>query len=160
MAFMKDYRPEEKATFNVVNGDHLTKIVKVENALSKNGLQMHVITLLVQGGNAPYVHYVVEGDRYNLNMTRIFDAFKIVRGNFNFNQWCGKTAVAHFEYKEEKFTGQDGLEHTSNRSHLIYFCNGNGNAPKVEVPEQVQNIAKAVGGTVQEANEFPEDIPF
>lgn len=152
MAFMNDYRPEEKQTFDVSDGDHLTKIVKAENAFSKSGLQMHVITLLVQGANAPYLHYVVEGDKYNLNMTRVFDAFKIARGNFNFNQWLNKTAVAHFEHREEKFRGQDGLEHTSNRSHLLYFHNGNGNAPKAEIPEQVR--------TVQKADEFPEDIPF
>lgn len=160
MAFMYDYTPEEQKSFDCDDGDHLTRIAKVENAKSKNGLQMHVITLQVQGIKVPYIHRVVEGEYYNRSMTRIFDAFKIQRGDFNFQHWLGKTATAHFEHRQEKFTGQDGLEHTSNKAHLVFFHNGNGNEKKVEVPEQVQNLANAVSGTVQKADDFPEDIPF
>lgn len=165
MAFMNTYKPEEKQKFECADGDYLVKVVKVENVLSRTGLNMHKITLQVKNVPVLYEHFVCEGDYYNLSMTRFFDAFKIQRGNFNFNSWINRIAYAHFENKEHTFTGQDGAEHTAVVSRLMFFHN---NIPAVNAPEKVNALAQAVNGTVERQPvrgtespaEFPEDIPF
>lgn len=163
MSFMESYEPEESRMFDVPDGDHWTRIVKAENQTSRNGKRMHVLSLQVEGSNGePYLHFIVEGDYYNLAMTRVFDAFKIPRGNFSFQQWLGKTAVGHFEHKEETFVGSDGVGRSAKRARLVYFHNGNGTlAEKPSTPEQNRAAQPASRQSAAPSGaEFPEDIPF
>ncbi len=160
MSFMNNYVPEEKKGFDIPDGDYRVRILKAENATAKSGLNMHVITLQVEGSKEHYLHFICEGDFYNRTMTAFFDAFGIQRGNFNFSSWAGKVTAAHFEHKSRKFTGNDGLEHTANNCTLLYFHKTFDSVQKpAAVPPQVGGLAQAVNGTVQRA-EMPEDIPF
>lgn len=161
MAFMNSYVPEESKVFDIPDGDYKVRIVKVENTMSKSGLNMHAITLQVEGSRELYIHFICEGEYYNKAMTTFFDAFKIPRGNFNFSGWIGKITAAHFEHKQRKFIGNDGLEHTANRCELVYFH-------KTTNSVQSQNYAQAqsqapqmnYGAAPAQQAPIPEDIPF
>lgn len=148
--FINDYRPveEEKKYFDVADGDHRIAIIKAEQAKSKNGADMIAINLKVDGANMPLLHFVVAGEFFDANMTRIFDCFKIPRGNFNFSQWTGKIGCAHFEHKDETFTGHDGQQHTFKKSKLIYFRNHEPSEQQKQTPEAVMNLVKETRGTV------------
>ena len=129
---MNNYQPEEwKKSFDVADGDHVVTITKVENKVSKTGLNMHVVQYSVEGSNGePFIDRICEGEYYNKNMTRFFDAFQIQRGNYNFASWINKKAYAHFEHKEEEFTDQAGNKKKVNKANLVYFHNnlpGNNN---------------------------------
>ena len=125
MGWMNKYQPEEYfKVFDVPDGDHVVKIVKVEYQVSKTGKNMHVLTYDVYDSNGvPFIDRIVEGEFYNVNMTRFFDAFKIQRGNFNFNSWLGKTAYAYFQHKEETYTDVQGMQKKINKVNLVYFRN-------------------------------------
>ncbi len=123
--WMNDYTPEEyKKSFDVADGDHVVTVKNAENKKSNTGKNMHVITYEVEGANGmPFIDRIVEGEYYNQNMTRWFDAFHIQRGNFQLNSWIGKKAYAHFEHKEESFVNDKGKQITVNKANLVYFHN-------------------------------------
>lgn len=161
MAFMNSYVPEESKVFDILDGDYKVRIVKVENTMSKSGLNMHAITLQVEGSRELYIHFICEGEYYNKAMTTFFDAFKIPRGNFNFSGWIGKITAAHFEHRQRKFTGNDGLEHTANRCELVYF-HKTTNSVQSQNYAQAQNQAPQMnyGAAPAQQAPIPEDIPF
>lgn len=161
MAFMNNYVPEESKVFDIPDGDYKVRIEKVDDAMSKSGLHMHAITLRVEGVKELYIHFICEGEYYNKAMTTFFDAFKIPRGNFKFSSWIGRITAAHFEHRQRKFTGNDGLEHTANRCELVYFH-------KTTNSVQSQNYAQAqsqapqmnYGAAPAQQAPIPENIPF
>ena len=57
MSFMNNYVPEEKKGFDIPDGDYRVRILKAENATSRSGLNMHAITLQVEGSKEHYLHY-------------------------------------------------------------------------------------------------------
>ena len=143
--WMNDYKPEEYSkSFDVADGDHVVVIYKVENKVSKNGSHMHEVTYMVKDSNGvPFIDRIVEGEYYNKNMTRFFDAFHIQRGDFNFNNWLNKKAYAHFEHKQETFTNSNGQQVTVNKANLVYFHNnmpGSENNPTVSVDFNKQQV--------------------
>lgn len=158
--FINEYKPEEKRSFDCVDGDHRVKIVKVENTTAKSGLRMIQLALQVEGVPLPYIHFICEGDRFNYSMTRVFDAFKIARGNFQFGTWLNKIGYAHFEHREDTYTDEAGVQHNTNRARLIFFHNTVPGQQAEGVPQNVQALQQAVGGSVQSAEIFPDDIPF
>ena len=95
--------------------------------------------------------------KWDNQMTKIFDAFGIERGNFNFVSWRGKTGWCRCSPQYDK----NEADHKSKQfKQLVPFVKKDESAPvaqKQQIPPQVQQVAKAVGGTVQE---FNEDIPF
>lgn len=162
MAFIDSYKPEETMKFEVSDGEHRVAILGAETRVSKKThIQMICINLKVEGANVAYQYFVCEGEYFNKTMTRIFDAFKIPRGNFNFATWKGKITSAHFEHKDGTFIDEKGVERKTSDATLIYFHN---NATAPETPELVKETAKAFNGSVQTTesseNSFPEDIPF
>lgn len=165
---MNSYVPEESKVFDIPDGDYKVRILKVENTMSKSGLNMHAITLQVEGVKEHYLHFICEGEFYNKAMTTFFDAFKIPRGNFNFSYWLGKITAAHFEHRQRKFTGNDGLEHTANRCELVYF-HKTLNSVQSQNPARSQDYAQnpaqqapqtSYGAAPYQPEEMPADIPF
>ena len=160
MAFIDSYKPEETMKFEVSDGEHRVAILGAETRVSKTDIQMICINLKVEGANVTYQYFVCEGEYFNKTMTRIFDAFKIPRRNFNFATWKGKIASAHFKHKDRTFIDEKGVERKTSDATLIYFHN---NATAPETPELVKETAKAFNGSVQtesSGNSFLEDIPF
>ena len=179
--WMNDYVPVEDERFDVEDGRHRVRIDGVEQITTKNGRRAIEITLAVAGSKnrVPYFDCIFEGEYFNKKATRVFDAFRIPRANWNFNSWLKKTADAEFEHVDEEYTGNDGKKHTANKCKLRYYHNtveenvaGAGNAAATgtggnQVPDTVAAIKQAFNGAVCEDikkssgnEEFPEDIPF
>ena len=117
------YEPYGKK-FDVADGDHRVAILGAKDVTSKTGKRMIEITYKVEDSNGiPFIDRIVEGEYFNQNMSRIFDVFKIPHGNWNYQQWVNRIAYAHFEHKNETFTGNDGVEKTVSKANLVYFHN-------------------------------------
>lgn len=136
--FIDDYRPEDYTKgnyFDVEDGIHDMKVMGAIIKTSKNGKQMIEITYQVRDCPAiPYVENIVEGEYFNRNMTRFFDAFGIPQGTFNFQNWIYKYGKGCFEHRQETFTGNDGLQKTINKCRLAYLV-----TPERTEPQKPQN---------------------
>lgn len=119
--WITDYQPEQYGqSFDVADGDHKIRIKEAKVEQTSNKKNMIVVVYYVQGSNnVPFTDRIVEGDYFNQNMTRFFDAFKIQHGNFNFGTWIGKEATARFEHRVNTFTDKNGMQRTVNRAELV-----------------------------------------
>ncbi len=135
MGFINNYQYEDYLkVFDVADGDHTVTIMGAQTKTSQKGSQMLEVSLLVpDAGNMIYIERYVEGEFFNQNMSKFFDAFGIQPGNFNFPSWVRKSAKGHFIHKEETFLDKQGMQKTVNRCKMQYLI----------VPEK-----------------FPEDIPY
>lgn len=107
MSFIYDYKPADSLPhFDCADGIHKVKIAGVRFSSSKNGKQFLAISLEVEGSALPFVQKVYEGNGFDFNMTRIFDAFGIPRGNFNLQDWNGKIASAEFVHTVRTVDGR------------------------------------------------------
>lgn len=156
MAWITDYQPTEyNKVFDCTDGDHLIRIKEAKPMTSQSQKNMVIITYVVQGSNGiPYVDRIVSGDYFDSNMTRFFDAFKIERGNFNFQSWIGKEATAHFEHRVSEFTDKNGNKKTSNKSELTKVYTPDNSAPvnRAAIPTQNQQ-------SQSDYADFKEDFP-
>lgn len=162
-SFTYDATWNERKVFDVADGDHIVTIQKAEDVVSKQGKNMIHILYEVEGSNGvPCDEYIVEGEYFDKNASRIFDVFKIARNDWNYMHWQGKKGYAHFAHKEESYTGNDGVVRTTNRSRIVYFHNSIPQ-PAAAKPDGVQALQAAFGGTVTQAvnnGGYKEDIPF
>lgn len=131
--FIEDYRQEDYGAtfFDVADGIHDMKITGVMEKVSKNGKRMLEVSYAVcECPTHPYVENIVEGEYFNRNCTRLFDAFRIQRGNFQYQSWIGKCGKGMFNHRDETFTGKDGSQKTINKCRLSYLV----------VPEDMQPV--------------------
>lgn len=127
--FINDYTPEEYAkVFDVSDGTHAMRIDGVRVCNAKSGKQMLEVYFAVEGAQTWYIERYVEGEYFNKNMTRLFDAFQMPRGDFDFTHWKGRTGFGTFEHVSETYTDSNGMPRTSNKSTL----------KRLEVPQQQQ----------------------
>ena len=137
MGFINTYQYEDYLkAFEVADGDHIVVIMGAQVKQAQSGKQMLEISFMVpDAGNSIYIERYVEGDYFNQNMSKFFDAFGIQPGNFNFPTWAKKSGMGHFIHKEETFVDKQGVQKTVNKCRMQYLL----------VPEKEQ---------------FPEDIPY
>lgn len=135
--YIESYQPADYGAtyFDVADGIHDMKIYSAVEKTSKMGKRMIEITYVVKEcPTIPYKENIVEGEYFNRNCTRLFDAFGIQRGNFNFQSWVGKYAKGMFVHKDETYTGNDGVQKTINKCRLSYLI-----VPEAEpAPQQYQ----------------------
>lgn len=118
MGFINNYQ-YESYTFDVADGEYSVLIQKAEVVTSKTGKQMIEVTMRVGDRGLLYTERYVEGDYFNQNISKFFDAFQIQHGNFNFSAWVGAKGRATFAHKEESYTdGQTGELKTVNKCYL------------------------------------------
>lgn len=142
-----------KTAFDVADGDHRVWIVSVKDEISKQGKAMVHIQYKVEGASEPYDDFLVEGDYFNKSASRIFDVFKIVHGDWNYQHWINRVAYAHFEHVNETYTDNYGQQKTVKKSKLRYFHN---NVPPAQTAQ-----AQPPQQQAQPANSsYQEDIPF
>ncbi|WP_298739795.1 hypothetical protein [uncultured Treponema sp.] len=142
-----------KTAFDVADGDHRVWIVSVKDEISKQGKAMVHIQYKVEGASEPYDDFLVEGDYFNKSASRIFDVFKIVHGDWNYQHWINRVAYAHFEHVNETYTDNYGQQKTVKKSKLRYFHNN--------VPPAQTAPAQPPQQQAQPANNlYQEDIPF
>jgi hypothetical protein len=168
MAFIDDYQYEQYSqVFDCADGDHRVQIKKVEVKKAKSGSNMLEIQFAVEGGNGiPYYERYVEGEFFNKNMSRFFDAFKLQQNNFQFDSWMMKIATGHFVHEKEQYEDSSGQMRETNRSRLKYLVvPGNGQqqrpAPQYRTPSY-QNRQPVQSNQPDFNTGMPnnEDIPF
>ena len=157
MSFINDYTPEEyKVVFNCSDGKHEMVIRGARTAKSSTGKQMLEVGFGVKEGSnlitASYVERFVEGEYFNQNITRFFDAFKIQRGNFDFKTWVGKMGAGEFVHSSSSWTDSYGQPKTTVKCECKYFY--------TEDTPEVQTAVKTEPVKQNPAQDFPEDIPF
>ncbi len=144
MAFIDTFNTEDytQDIFDVADGVHNLKIVKAETKQSKTGKHMIVVTYVVQEcTDAPYIEYYCEGEYFNRNMSRFFDAFNIRQGDFNFNAWIGHYGKAMFDHHDKTYTDQNGITKTTNKCRIKYLIVPN-NQPAQNAPQQLYRQAQ------------------
>ena len=91
------YKREEREEVAKVTGKLRCVIVDVEEAVSKSGNNMIVISVRPSGSPAKVKYWLVDNDYFNRNATQFFDAFpEIGDGNFSFPTWIGCEGAANF----------------------------------------------------------------
>ena len=99
-----DYRREEREPEAKVTGKQRCVIAAVEEATSKAGNPMIVITVRPSGCRFTVRSWLVKNDSFNRNATAFFDAFpEIGDGNFNFLEWVGAEGAAMFGEDENGY---------------------------------------------------------
>lgn len=83
-------------------GDYRVEIVSAEEKQSKNGNNMIVVGLKLNGTNVTVKHYFIQNEYFNKNLSRFFDAFPMLKGknnegDFNFLTWVGCVGAAKFK---------------------------------------------------------------
>lgn len=152
--FINDYKPEDYtagAFFDVSDGIHEIKVVEAKVKTSKTGKQMIEITYQCKScPTVPYYDYYVEGENFNRNMTRFFDAFSIRPGDFNFQAWKGAKGAGQFAHRDETYTDKMGAQKTINKCYLktLMIPDANQPAPQQNHPQQQypQNNGYGNGG--------------
>lgn len=80
-------------------------IVDVQESTSqKSGLPMLVVTVQPSNSKAQVKTYIVKNDSFNINMTRLFDAFpSIPDGSDNYVEWIGAIGAANFDLDDRGY---------------------------------------------------------
>ena len=127
--FMNNFQWDEKPpVFDVPDGEHKVKIVKVFDANTQSGKPYTGFLLKVEGGNTGYTHSIYYGNEYtNRNWTSFLMAFRIQPppttddwANY-YGSWEGLEGRAVFHHKEDSFTDRTGVQRTVNKCELHYF---------------------------------------
>jgi len=176
--FIQDfqYTSDYSISFDCPDGEHTVKIIEAKETTTKNGAPMIEVQLAVQDSNGiAYIERIVSGEYFNKNMSRFFDAFKIVRGNFAFMGWRGKIGRGMFKHEQQTFTGADGIPKTVNKAVmkalLVEQSNTQGTpqAQNTQPRQTQQSYQQSQGNTAPQqsqqsaspsVDDFPEDIPF
>lgn len=169
MGWKTDFQREEYGNvFDVEDGDHTCFIQKVEEKQSNTGKHMLEVSMTVDNVGTQYVERYVEGEYFNKNMSRFFDAFGIQCGDWNYADWYGKTAKGHFCHKQESYQDKSGELKTVNRCRLQYLIvadqGGETSAPAAQIkPAETAGAAKAFGsapkfGAKKTQDEMSADI--
>lgn len=113
-----NFAREETKNFNVPEGPHRIKIASAKLAKSKAGNDMLALQFDVSGINTRLYHYITflpnNPSLTNKLLTQFFDSFSdITCGDFDFNNWIGKTGACMVAKEKDDPT----------RTRLYYFIN-------------------------------------
>ena len=165
--FLDDYQPDDNYNGpNLEPGDYKLKIKNILFGHAKtSGAPMMTVEVFVP--SAPgivFKHYIPKNDYFNANMTKMYDAFGIPRGNRQYDRWIGRMGKGHIEKGDVKDDGKSYLE-------LKYLIVEKKPAPQVPGTPAVQQAYRAPAsqpGYAQPAAQasrpvaepFMDDIPF
>jgi hypothetical protein len=160
-----DYKPTDysQGGDNFKEGDYRLKIIKAETSRSRNNNNMIVVEFAIQEAKYTFRYYLVDGEYFDANATKLFDCFKIQRGNFALDQWVGKYGRGHIAKGKEKDDGKRYWE----LAYLIVDTPTSAQAPRPaasSAPVQ-QNYppprpAAPAPAPAPAGDEFTDDIPF
>ena len=141
------YKREEREEVAKVTGKLRCVIVDVEEAVSKSGNNMIVISVRPSGSPAKVKYWLVDNEYFNRNATQFFDAFpEIGDGNFNFVEWIGATGAGEFVLDENDYIKLKKFISADKAENLPPF--------EGEKPER-QTVTKFT-----EMEESDDDLPF
>ena len=99
------YKREEGKSSKKVQGQLRCVITSAEEAKSKTGKDMIVVSVKPSGAEFSVKHYIVKNEYFNRNMTVFFDSFPAINdGDFNFAKWIGAEGAARFTLDENGYT--------------------------------------------------------
>lgn len=153
-----DYKPTDynQGNSNFTEGDYRIKIIKVEATTSRNsGKDMIALEFSVAEARYTFRYYLVDNEYFDANATKLFDCFKLQRGNFALESWIGKYGRGHIAKGKAKDDGKQYWE----LAYLIVdapVAKTNPAADQQNYPPPRQPPAK----TNPAADEFTDDIPF
>lgn len=99
------YKREEGKSSKKVQGQLRCVITSAEEAKSKTGKDMIVVSVKPSGAEFSVKHYIVKNEYFNRNMTVFFDSFPAIEdGDFNFAKWIGAEGAANFTLDENGYT--------------------------------------------------------
>lgn len=139
------FERNESTNFEIIpEGKHRVRIKSAEKAISKNGNDMLVIQLEVNGYTSTLYHYITFMDDKpeitNRMLTQFFDSFKdIPEGDFNTANWIGKVGactVKHEEYQGETRAKLGYFIHKDKQGDLPLW--GNNESDEGSVPFEVK----------------------
>ena len=141
MAFNWNYNPNNVSEFEIVeDGTYKVRITEVDdNAKSRNGNDMAVITLAVVGHNCTVKYYLVafDGDKSTItdgNLKRIYESFpRIIKGSMPSKAWVGKVGTADIIIDE--YVGSDGTKKKSNKVSRFVKTDAEEPASTVEIDD-------------------------
>lgn len=130
MAF-ENYKYEEKEEYKPLPvGDYRIKIEECEIVKSSNGRDMIKFVFVVSKTGHKIFHYIVNGEYFNQNISRFFDAFpQIEKGNFNVASYIGKVGACHT--KHEEYNGN-----VNSKVHYFIHASKQANLPAWIEPEK------------------------
>lgn len=165
--FMTNFQWDERPpAFEVTDGEHRVKIVRVYDGSTQSGKACTNFVLQVEGGNVPYTHTIYFGNEYtNRNWTNFLAAFGIAPppatddwANY-YGGWTGKYGKGMFRHKDDTYTGRDGIQRTVNKCEMHYFIVPPKQGGTVPQPQQAP-VQAAKSAPAYPSESFPEDIPF
>ncbi|MBR2679410.1 MAG: hypothetical protein IKE23_01370 [Exiguobacterium sp.] len=99
------YKREENKSSKKVQGQLRCVITSAEEAKSKTGKDMIVVSVKPSGAEFSVKHYIVKNEYFNRNMTVFFDSFPAINdGDFEFLHWVGCEGAANFVEDENGYT--------------------------------------------------------
>lgn len=102
------YKREERESSKKVQGQLRCVITSAEEAKSKTGKDMIVVSVKPSGAEFSVKHYIVKNEYFNRNMTVFFDSFPAIDdGDFNFAKWIGAEGAANFTLEKDPATGKE-----------------------------------------------------
>ena len=97
----ENYKREESTKEAL--GKRRCVITGAEEATSKSGNAMIVVTIRPSGTKIDIKHFLVDGEYFNKNATKLFDSFDIEDGNFNLIEWIGAMGAAEFTIDDDGY---------------------------------------------------------
>lgn len=151
------YEEHEETSFKPLPvGDYKIRIKECEKCQSRTGKDMLRFVFEVSGHKNLLFHYIVDGEYFNANISRFFDAFpQIEKGNFNVSSWVGKIGACHT--KLEEYNG----ELNAKVHYFIPAYKQNGLPwvePNAEVPKANNDLSDAPVFMNIETDD--EELPF
>lgn len=152
-----DYEENSFAPLPV--GDHRVRIANAEEAKSKNGNDMVVLTLEVSGHSSSLWYYLAfmpdNPQMTNQKLGQIFDSFGITPGDMNIKNWEGKVGGARV--KHEQYNGETSAK-------VSYFLS-RSKVDKLPAWQDSPGKASVTGGGASSNSNFvpiPDDdsLPF
>ncbi|GMO28643.1 MAG: hypothetical protein Ta2B_09490 [Termitinemataceae bacterium] len=105
--FKNDYNPEDY-NVEIKEGEYGATIKQVNERMSKNNNQLIEISLVINGIN--FFYHLVEGEYFNRNATRFFDAFRIRHGDWDYQNWIGKRGCVEIGKAPPNANGRQFME--------------------------------------------------
>ena len=141
------FERNESSGFEVIpEGKYRVRIKSAEKAVSRNGNDMLVIQLEVNGYTSTIYHYIVfmedRPEITNRMLTQFFDSFKdIPEGDFNTANWIGKVGactIKHEEYQGEPRAKLGYFIHKDKQGDLPLW--GKNEADEEDLPSEVGDL--------------------
>lgn len=157
--FNYEEEEEERVFKPLPVGDYRIRIAEAEKMQSSTGKDMLRLVFEVSNSKAKIFHYIVDGDYFNANISRLFDSFpQIKKGDFNLAGWIGKIGACHT--KQEKYNGNINAKvhyfiSANKQEHLPAWIEPENATGEIKPQERNSDFVNIAEGSIEEM-----ELPF